>query len=216
MDHCSAFWNAYRKRVRAQYAASFAEMATSAGFNRVIKAAAREASREFCKYLGFSEQAISIPPRERLIRWQALDGRACSGKLDVFAEANSDRSLIVAYEHEELATPMGKGWGLEFAKLCGIEARLRVLSSYFKSGKGRSFEESLEGLLARLSRGNLWVPGDFLLVFGPEYCRRDQTQEWLAFSLERDPNSVLSLRKLNGIPLRPFQVVLGVDPGSEE
>jgi hypothetical protein len=108
-------------------------------------------------------------------------------RLDVHAENQDTGELLIAFESEQGQYGRKGGWENEFRKLCGIQARLRVITGQFKVGEGKRYPQQLQSQLNQhRSTFAAGERGEFLLIFGPEYNRRDPGQPWLVYTLSED------------------------------
>jgi hypothetical protein len=160
------------------------------------------------------EEQVSwhCPERNRLI--------SPSG-LDVSAWLPGASRRAIAFESE--LAPLGwngrtylKTWLEEFAKLCQVDAELRVLSSYFLPGESSRFEETLRSVFKRFDstiRGG--KPGKWLLLFGSFESSREPHVPWLAFEWEiGNDRAEHSLKPLTGA-FRPRRIALGQEEPSQ-
>ncbi|HZU95571.1 MAG TPA: hypothetical protein VFF73_02605, partial [Planctomycetota bacterium] len=141
--------------------------------------------------------------------------------LDVSARLPGDARRAIAFESE--LAPLGwkkrtylKTWIEEFVKLCCVDAKLRVLSSYFLPGESPTFVETLHMVFRRFKpMVDSATPGKWLLVFGSFESSREPSVPWLPFAWETGAGpSDVALRPLTGV-LRPRRIASGEDdPGA--
>jgi hypothetical protein len=108
-------------------------------------------------------------------------------RIDVHAQNRATDELLIAFESEQGRHGFEKSWRYELVKLCKHDARIRVVTGFFKVGTGRLYTEKLVRELrsykADFATGKR---GEFLLIFGPEYNRKDPDQPGLAYTLSDD------------------------------
>jgi hypothetical protein len=207
VDRPQLFWDAFRKRFRANIPSLKAD--ELADWTALRTRSGVEACAIYARGIG-REVVIGTEGH-----YQLPTGRRA--RMDVYARDRSTGELVVAFE-SELAWwgyngTSGKDWSEEFPKLCGIRADLRVLTSTFKVGTGAGFpaflREKLDSMRGAFDRRE---PGEFCLAFGPEYSKKDPRQDWLAFAVEDD----YSLRSLTSAkPLITHLIWDGKEPPTE-
>ena len=171
-----AFWDAYRKRVKVNLTDwgerrrlySWSPKVRTEEWTSMIKKTAMDACHDLEPLLG----CILDVGGERINR------------LDVHATNARTGELVVAFESELGLWHRKGGWENEFAKLCNIDAKLRVLYCTFDVGEGRRYRGLLRERLWQTQPNFDHNRGEFLLIAGPAYNSEDPLQPWLAYSID--------------------------------
>jgi hypothetical protein len=222
------FWDEYRRRLRRSVTTAILNEELPRWKNEYPSSTwAKKAAYDVCRTLG--EKVIvkadlpGVTGGEATVTWEDPPGTIQSGRSDVAASLPGRSRFLISYEHEGAAVGYkgkknNKNWREEFVKLCGVDADLKVLSSYFLSKTGSGFLDFLRRELETMRQH--FRPEDgakWLLIYGPDYSSKDPTQPWLAYELK--PDFTLA-RLLDGsgdrFPFRPRLVAEGKDSQQEE
>lgn len=197
MDLSENFWRLYWKSVEAECIkhspTSFLTIRSREWTSLITKAAKKACEGYAQQYQGEN----CIPRCELPVSWKTPTGSR-RGRQDVSLLLACAGELVVAFEHEGarwgLNGSSGKDWREEFVKLCGISAKLRILSSYHKIGEGSRLSEFLRERISFLRGEFISIGrGEFLIIFGPEYSPRAPEENWQAFSVTDDGTSLIKL-----------------------
>jgi hypothetical protein len=146
---------------------------------------------------GTSEERTEwlCPHRGRLIT---------SSGVDVSVRVPGRARRAIAFESEggkpprSIAADFEKTWLEEFAKLCCVDAELRVLCAFFARDGHDLVEDQVRSACARFAAAVASaVPGEMLLLFGPYDSRLEPRTPWRALALTLGcPDAEATLRAL--------------------